>query len=703
MSIPLSRVKKYFRKLVGVEYEVFFAVFFLAVFVGFFVPNLASAVTGDWRFFYGISWRGSSINNIKYARQMGYKYIFDKGDYKNYSEASGMRFYIESPEYHVYNRVLNTKSYTSQEKSDFERLAAWKSTAPFPGNIATGWMWGTDATRFSTEPDWQQQAVIDEIVEKIIAQAKSQENPSINYRAAGFAWDVPQLTGDFWNKPQALGGSQVSLSYWTGSDSSVLHPGITHEYATYSDGKAAYYKKLFQRAREELPEAHFIMEPSTIYGWWIKQISGRSDKTALTPSDMMLVQEESGTEFIDDSRIYNAGLGITKDRVGTTEPNSFGTYENRIFAGIAGVNGSWFNWFGRFGMTGDMPNYADPSEVPARLQFVRVIPGWDNLIGVPLNQRSWNGDTYSSPNSRISSHLMYSRFPGESNKVFAVFLDTSEGIQLNSGESVSAIYRTDNLFIESTRGDSDVNISNGKIFLNSSSNTGKGYIILTTGGGGSGCTPNWQCSSWSTCSGGQQARSCSDSNGCGTTNGQPVTTQACGSTGCNALSFISGSVSPISVAPGGTYFLKCDYGSVVDSVETMPGSGDCTFVDFSGTAADFSCTAGTTSGTFANSCSLVSGKYSNTCAREDSINSLVVTSAPSQACGDGTCSGTETCSTCPGDCGACPTSAKTYNLTNFTNLVKDWLKSMTGSPADVNSDGKVNSKDLGIMMDNWAL
>ena len=47
------------------------------------------------------------------------------------------------------------------------------------------------------------------------------------------------------------------------------------------------------------------------------------------------------------------------------------------------------------------------------------------------------------------------------------------------------------------------------------------------------------------------------------------------------------------------------------------------------------------------------------------------------------------------------TSITTYNLTRFTQLVTDWLKTISSSPADVNKDGKVNSQDLGIMMSNW--
>jgi len=47
-----------------------------------------------------------------------------------------------------------------------------------------------------------------------------------------------------------------------------------------------------------------------------------------------------------------------------------------------------------------------------------------------------------------------------------------------------------------------------------------------------------------------------------------------------------------------------------------------------------------------------------------------------------------------------PPTPTTYNLSNFTQLTTDWLKTIF-SPADVNKDGKVNSQDLGIMMSNW--
>ncbi len=42
------------------------------------------------------------------------------------------------------------------------------------------------------------------------------------------------------------------------------------------------------------------------------------------------------------------------------------------------------------------------------------------------------------------------------------------------------------------------------------------------------CNPNWQCSSWSTCSSsGEQTRTCSDSNNCGVLTNKPSESQSC--------------------------------------------------------------------------------------------------------------------------------------------------------------------------------
>jgi PGF-pre-PGF domain-containing protein len=43
-----------------------------------------------------------------------------------------------------------------------------------------------------------------------------------------------------------------------------------------------------------------------------------------------------------------------------------------------------------------------------------------------------------------------------------------------------------------------------------------------------GCSENWQCSAWGTCTNNQQTRTCTDSSNCGTELNMPAQTQACG-------------------------------------------------------------------------------------------------------------------------------------------------------------------------------
>lgn len=49
------------------------------------------------------------------------------------------------------------------------------------------------------------------------------------------------------------------------------------------------------------------------------------------------------------------------------------------------------------------------------------------------------------------------------------------------------------------------------------------------------------------------------------------------------------------------------------------------------------------------------------------------------------------------------TRAAGYNVSDFSNLANDWLKSVTTSSADLNHDNQVNATDLGIMMSKWGL
>ena len=73
----------------------------------------------EFRNFYGISWRGTVIENLSYARQMGYNYVFYQKGMEKEALSNGLYFYIETPEYSVYNRRLDTKKKYSAEEIRF--------------------------------------------------------------------------------------------------------------------------------------------------------------------------------------------------------------------------------------------------------------------------------------------------------------------------------------------------------------------------------------------------------------------------------------------------------------------------------------------------------------------------------------------------------------------------------------------------------
>ena len=96
---------------------------------------------------------------------------------------------------------------------------------------------------------------------------------------------------------------------------------------------------------------------------------------------------------------------------------------------------------------------------------------------------------------------------------------------------------------------------------------------------------------------------------------------------CKVGSFCGGSAAPASTTPGGNFTISCNYGYQGNGIYAHPGTGKCVYKKFDGTSAIFNCTASTTKGTFANSCSL--GAESPYSHRTDSINSLMIVSQSS--------------------------------------------------------------------------
>ncbi|OOP57492.1 MAG: hypothetical protein AYP45_03110 [Candidatus Brocadia carolinensis] len=470
-----------------------------------------SSADNNWKNFYGVGWKGTPADNIKYANQMGHKYIaiqqyYNKNNYVGNAKCAGLKFYVLDPHFWAidalgFYSVIDTKKfYTQSEKDFYNKNMAWKSNDSFPNNMATGWFYKDsigNPTKFNAMWDLQQQAVIDMLVEKIIEIFHSYEDTSLPFTFAGYILDKTELTGDFqyWNNGA---NKQATLAYWTGSDSSVMHSGITHNYSTYTEAMVAYLKKLNTRMKQEFPNAKWILGPWSLYyernnDEWVNQIKNRYDKDQLTPD--MLTQEAPGTSFVDDGMIFNSGVNITKDMVGISQIQKNEEYENRLYAAKAGINGAWYNWLSRFG---NSPNFDSITLVYPRLKLVRCIPNWDNLNSIPLASRSWDGSVYRSTKSYISSDVMYSRHP-KTGKLFAVFNTTNGVIKLNTGESVTSVKRTDGYFIETVDGSADFTISGNEIRLKStvaipvdSSNgqvKGNGYII-TLAGTSSSATPD---------------------------------------------------------------------------------------------------------------------------------------------------------------------------------------------------------------------
>ncbi|MFZ4724246.1 MAG: hypothetical protein ACOYMD_02255 [Paludibacter sp.] len=441
-----------------------------------FVP-----VTSDlpeYRNFFGVSWNGlgNISENLAYAKQMGYGYVFYMTGMEKDPLSDNLYFFIESPQANSYSRTVNTTSnYNSTQIDFYNNYCALKSSDPFPNNLATGWF--TSATSFSVALDLQQKKVIDWVVADILAKVKAIENVNPKFHFGGYSWDVPDLVGDFWNKDKAVGGLPTTLKFWTGGDYGVIYGNNVHNYATYSDGSAEFYKALFAATKVKYPNFKTIYEPYSIYDQWISKVKDRPDAKLIMPD--ILTQENREVTFLDDSRIfatYGTAPLIDKEHVASTAPANFTEQANRVNAAKLAMNKSWFNWFGRVGGTGDMPVYGSMKDVPARLKLIRVLPNWENINVTPISSRTWNGVVYKSPNAYASDSAI-SVIQPKTGKQFIVFLKSTAVVDLPAGKTVKSISLTDGLFREATDAKADFIITTDKIKPTASAVLDQCYIV----------------------------------------------------------------------------------------------------------------------------------------------------------------------------------------------------------------------------------
>jgi hypothetical protein len=465
----------------------------------------------DFRNYFGIMWVGDPCENLAYAKRMGYDYVMYQDNMERCSAdlKRNMHFYFEGPEsdaaassYTWYIDV--THNYTRAQIDAWSPIFVWKGNAtedtPFLDRLATGW-WFSNIT-FRPIIDFQQQKLIDFAINRSLNKVKRLEDKSIGWLFGGWSWDVPDFKGDWWTArqdgytgtnwmcgPIRCKGKIVSLAYWNpdGIQSGALHSGITHEYGTYPEGFATFFKQLFSATRAIYPDFKIYYQPYNIYSSYIKLIQNRSDKLEFMPPNQVIMAQESADSptndllFMTDDRIYDSGL-ITKDYVSNDNPDNQDHDRNLAMAATAAINGGWMSFFGRWGGTDGAISYHRVYEVPDALKLIRLIPNWDNKQGVPLEDRHWNSASkiYQSTNSYADLGIIYSRHP-DTEELYAVFLNQASFIQLRSNESVSEIWATDGTFAKTTRADDQFTITGQKIYL-ASGELGKGYVFKLEGG-----------------------------------------------------------------------------------------------------------------------------------------------------------------------------------------------------------------------------
>ncbi|MDN3515981.1 MAG: hypothetical protein NG747_16510, partial [Candidatus Brocadia sp.] len=395
----------------------------------FFFNSIKSASTASaedwssWKNIYTVGWRDAVKGNkanahanlqkkITYARHMGYDSIaFGCADVvsyiQSYSDKSNLKFYIVDPHllWEHFDGIVpgyvidEATSYTQAQKDWYTLNMVNKSTDAFPNNLVPSYYFGT-SKKYSVVWDFQQQRVIDMVVEKIVDVVKSLEDRSLNFIFGGYIVDVARLRGAFayWNGTKNV---PIYLDYWTGINSGVIHGTITHEYPIVDDGMAAYYKTLNNRLSAEFGEqVKWIIMPSHIYDAsgnqnideWLYEVEQRSDYAELQP-DLYLVENHELKSFLTEPNIFNSIIPIAKDMVGSAHNTQAAEDTNRSLAANIGINGAWYHWAPMFGAAGNMPDFQSITEVWPRLKLIRCIPNWDNLNNVPLSDRSWNNTT----------------------------------------------------------------------------------------------------------------------------------------------------------------------------------------------------------------------------------------------------------------------------------------------------------------------
>jgi hypothetical protein len=164
----------------------------------------------------------------------------------------------------------------------------------------------------------------------------------------------------------------------------------------------------------------------------------------------------------------------------SAKPQLFVDYLNQHYmtAGTAATQGSWFGWYGETSV--DKLDAQGKLIHTNEMQLLRVIPNWDNLAGISLNQRQYNisKNQYTSPNSQFNYLITQSRNP-INNELYVVYKSISVELDLVDKSILSANFVDDYFNKTSVDALSCLSISNGKAKLVCAEQLNRGIRIVT--------------------------------------------------------------------------------------------------------------------------------------------------------------------------------------------------------------------------------
>lgn len=331
--------------------------------------------------------------------------------------------------------------------------------------------------------NWQSKFVVDALVKATLSSLQTSRYDYI------FFDDLPRDAGDCFNK--AFGG-KGSYASWKAGQLAFLQKVTAgarkiHGYhgkpfkvfgniwSPYADSKTAkwyadgllrldhYYFESGGYAREDVinGQAANSLDPETGLPAFKPLFSG-----GYIPANLVSLGTHIETMY-----------SLTKP---SAKPQLFVDYLNQHYmaAGTAATQGSWFGWYGETSV--DKLDAQGKLIHTNEMQLLRVIPNWDNLAGISLNQRHYNisKNQYTSPNSQFNYLITQSRNP-INNELYVVYKSISVELDLADKSILSANFVDDYFNKTSVDALSCLSISNGKAKLVCAEQLNRGIRIVT--------------------------------------------------------------------------------------------------------------------------------------------------------------------------------------------------------------------------------